>query len=192
MSRQFVIRFDPFNGGNWVNAEAFARSLVAIVDGLHSMAGALAPAIAQRRAWSRQIVREALTLAVGPLSKGSLDVALMAGGATSGSPVDTEMIASLGLRSMMVAVSAAACGKTRIADVPVTAARHLATGARVARDSNVRVSVLSRNTRGNKSRGWRTMLDLSRRSRNQKGTLARWAFRYQASAVSRTRRSATA
>jgi len=160
MKRETIIRFEPHDGGSWVDADTFVESLKSIIDGLHSVANAIAPGIAQRRAWSSRIVREALTIAVGPVEKGSVTIGLMTGSSHT-VPIDAEWIGDVGMRYAALAIRGAADPDNQAADIPASAARSIARGVRLARRANVHVSLRSRRTKGSVPRGWTTDLDLT-------------------------------
>jgi len=163
MTREFVVHFEPYDGGSRVDAEVFVKALSSLVEGFRSMANALAPAIAQRTSWSKVLVKEALTLAFSSVDKGSLDLRVVHGAAPAGAMLETERIAGIGWKAMTAAINGAAQGKTVISDVPLAAAENFARAARVARDANVRVSLCSRRVaRASASpSAWRTNLDLT-------------------------------
>lgn len=130
-----------------MRADVLVESLRGIVDGMRSVARAVAPALAVRRSWSRGVIEDALSLAFGPVTRGSLEIAVVAGGSLSGAPLDSEWIERVGMRAIARAAGAAARGLTSVADVPIVAARSLERGARVARDDSILVSLLERGAR---------------------------------------------
>lgn len=161
MARDMLIHFEPFGGGNYVEAEVFVESLRGIVDGFKSMANALAPAISQHRSWSRSLVREALTLAVTSVERGSVDVGVVPGAVAGGPPLDTSHIADIGWLAMAAAMKGAARGMSVITDVPLSAAQGFKRGADVARKANVRVSLRSRRHSAAPTTPWRVNLDIT-------------------------------
>jgi len=126
MTREFVVHFEPYDGGSRVDAEVFVKALSSLVEGFRSMANALAPAIAQRTSWSKVLVKEALTLAFSSVDKGSLDLRVVHGAAPAGAMLETERIAGIGWKAMTAAINGAAQGKTVISDVPLAAAENFA------------------------------------------------------------------
>jgi len=162
MSREFVVHFEPFDGGSRVEAEVFVEALRSVVDAMRSMAHALAPAIAQRRSWSRALVKDALTVSFSAVTEGSLDIRAVHGSGPTGPMIDSDWIAEVGWEAMGASVRGAASGRTFISEVPLRAAEGFVRAARVTRDANVKLELRSRRVVKKQPACWRTTLDLTR------------------------------
>lgn len=77
MRHEFAVRFEPASGARFVQAEAYVRSLSAVLEGLASLRAALAPQLAQKHGWGVPQIRAALTFSVGPTATGSLIVVVL-------------------------------------------------------------------------------------------------------------------
>jgi len=155
MGHEFAVRFEPSSGVKLVQAEAYVRSLEAILEGLGCLRAALAPHLAEKHGWAVPQIRAALTFSVGPTAKGSLVVPLIPGAAEKGPPLAVDAIARAFFRD--AAFELAGVSKRRATLLSASGAEAFARASLAAKESHAKVDLAAR-PRGGR---WRSTASLT-------------------------------
>jgi len=151
MRQEFSLRFEPASGAKFVQAQAYVRALEAALEGLTSLRAALAPDLATKHGWPMLQVRDALTFSIGPTSKGSLIVPLVAGGGDKGPQLASDAIARAFWKEAGVELGRVSKGKA--SRLSAAGAAALARASSAAQDSAAKLSFATKTSGGK----WRSV-----------------------------------
>lgn len=160
MRHEFAVRFEPASGARFVQAEAYVRSLSAVLEGLASLRAALAPQLAQKHGWGVPQIRAALTFSVGPTATGSLIVPLVPGAATTGPPLGVDEIAQAFWSGTAAELAKVTRGKSML--LSASGAEAFARASLAARESAATLELASRAANGS----WRCTVGITRLERS--------------------------
>jgi len=155
MRQEFSLRFEPASGAKFVTAHAYVRALDAALEGLSSLRASIAPELASKHGWPVLQVRDALTFSVGPTSKGSLIVPLIAGGGDKGPQLASDVIAQAFWKEAGAELSRVSKGQA--SRLSAAGADAFARASAAANASAAKLSFATRTARGT----WRALAALT-------------------------------